>query len=67
MSVMDQGSRKGQRRLQIVKGPSHDQGYERGKIGLKFRSVLAQREERARRRVVVFVEKMVNEVRGKRD
>lgn len=67
MAAEDQGNRKRRCRFLIFKESCQDQRRERRGIGLKLRRVLAQREERTRWGVVVFVEKMVNKVRGKCD
>ena len=64
---MDLRRWEGHRRLLIVKGFRHDQRCDRWGIGLKPRGVLAQREEWTRWGVVVLVEKVVNQVRRKRN
>jgi hypothetical protein len=50
-----------------VKGSRRDRRSKSRRVGLKLWSVLAQRQEWARRGAVVFVQKVVNEVRGKRN
>jgi len=65
MAGVDQRSRKGQRRPLLVKNFRQGRACERRGIGLKPWGVLAQCKEWTRRGIVVFVEKMVDEVRGK--
>ena len=55
------------RRDLIVKGARRDRRSKSRRVRLKLWSVLAQREEWTRRGAVVFVEKVVNEVWGKRN
>ena len=50
-----------------VKGSRRDRSSKSRRVGLKLWGVLAQREEWTRRGAVVFVEEVVNEVRGKRN
>jgi len=64
---MKQRSGKRKRRFLLVKDFREDETCERGGIGPKPRGVLAQREERAPRGVVVFLEQVMNEVRRNRD
>jgi hypothetical protein len=67
MAIVNQRQRKRHRWLRIFKEFRPDQTCDRWEIRLELWGVLAQREEWTRRGVVVFLEQVVNEVRGNRD
>jgi hypothetical protein len=64
---MTQRRGQGKRRFLRVKDFRHGETCERWGIGLQPRGMLAQREEWTRRGVMVFLEQVVDEVRGDRD